>query len=290
MKKLTSLLLALLMLMGMMAVPTMAAADEVSVYLFGEKLEFDVPAQIVNGRTLVPVRKIFEELGYKVDWDNDTRTAIAVSEERTIRITENSYTMYVNDEEKTLDVPAQIIGGRTMVPARAISEASGYKVDWDNDTRSVLITQPVQTVGPYKELKELLLKEGTYNANNDAYMFEYEANQDFVGVTYNNTEKYIAVAFMGMNPYGQYYVITIVLYENENPEVIFSYPIADGSKGVMYGEYTTPGESYTITYNNLNEESVKFAKDMTDETIETWLDPILQKVSGFTLADFGIAY
>ena len=185
MKKLTSLLLVLLMLIGMLVIPA-SAADEVSVYLFGEKLEFDVPAQIVNGRTLVPVRKIFEELGYKVDWDNDTRTAIAVSEERTIRITENSYTMYVNDEAKTLDVAPCIIKGRTMVPARAISEASGYKVDWDNDTRSVLITKPVEsdnaldknivtTIGDYQ------ISEAYYNTAYFVYYAQYSQYEAYYG-------------------------------------------------------------------------------------------------------------
>ena len=129
MKKLISLSLAVLLLMGMMVTPVLAA-KEVSVYLFGEKLSFDVPPQIVNGRTMVPMRVIFESLGYTVDWDNDTRTAIAVSTERTIRITENSYTMYVNDKEKALDVPACIIDGRTMVPLRFISEALGRNVEW----------------------------------------------------------------------------------------------------------------------------------------------------------------
>ncbi len=289
MKKLTSLLLALLMLVGMMTIPAMAA-DDVSVYLFGEKLEFDVPPQIVNGRTLVPVRKIFESLGYTVDWDNDTRTAIAVSTERTIRITENSYTMYVNDEEKTLDVPACIIGGRTLVPARAISEASGYKVDWDGDTRSVLITKPVQPVGPYKDLKELLLKEGTYLEENGMYTVEYEVDQDYVGVTYSFKKEYISVAFMGLNSYGQYYIVTVVFYEDKNHEVIFSYTFDDGSQGVMYGEYSTPGAPYVITYSNLDEESLNTAKEMTDEIIEFYLDPVLNKVSGYSLADFGIAY
>ncbi len=156
MKKITSLLLALLMLMGMMTIPALAS-DEVSVYLFGEKLSFDVPPQIINGRTLVPMRKIFESLGYEVDWDKETKTAIATREGMTIRITENSYTMYVNGEAKTLDVAPCIVKGRTMVPARAISESSGYKVDWDNDTRSVLITEYdaldkkfVGTVGDYE--------------------------------------------------------------------------------------------------------------------------------------------
>lgn len=166
MKKLISLSLALLMLAGMLVIPV-SAAKEVSVYLFGEKLSFDVPPQIINGRTLVPMRKIFESLGYKVDWDKETKTAIANREDMTIRITENSYTMYVNDEAKTLDVAPCIVNGRTMVPARAISESSGYKVDWDNDTRSVLITTADSPD------KKILTKIGDYEISQAYYNCVY---------------------------------------------------------------------------------------------------------------------
>lgn len=166
MKKLISLALTILLLVGMMIIPV-SAAKEVSVYLLGEKLSFDVPPQIINGRTLVPMRKIFESLGYYVDWDKDTRTAIAVREDMTIRITENSYTMYVNGEAKTLDVAPCIVNGRTMVPARAISESSGYKVDWDNDTRSVLIT-----TADFPD-KKILTKIGDYEISQAYYNCVY---------------------------------------------------------------------------------------------------------------------
>ena len=42
----------------------------------------------------------------------------------------------------TLDVPAQIVENRTMVPLRLISEALGYKVTWDAITQTVLV-EPV---------------------------------------------------------------------------------------------------------------------------------------------------
>ena len=50
-----------------------------------------------------------------------------------------SKTMYVNGEAKELDVPAQIIESRTMVPARAVAEAYGCAVEWEGETRTVII-------------------------------------------------------------------------------------------------------------------------------------------------------
>jgi len=47
--------------------------------------------------------------------------------------------MKKNSSNVKLDVPAQIIGDRTMVPVRAVAEAFGVKVDWDDSTKTVLI-------------------------------------------------------------------------------------------------------------------------------------------------------
>ncbi len=195
MKKLISLSLAVLLLMGMMVTPVLAA-KEVSVYLFGEKLSFDVPPQIINGRTLVPMRVIFESLGYTVDWDKDTRTATAVREDMTIRITENSYTMYVNGVAKTLDVPPCIVEGRTMVPARAISESSGYKVDWDNDTRAVLITMTdsldekiLTKIGDYE------ISQAYYNCVYNMFFSSYSQYEQYFGENWLNEDTGYGMTF-----------------------------------------------------------------------------------------------
>ena len=188
MKKFTSLLLAFLLLAGMMAVPAMAAED-VKVYLFGEKLEFDVPAQIVNGRTMVPVRKIFESLGYTVEWDKNTKTATATGTERTIRITIGENAMYVNDEAKALDVPACIIHSRTLVPARAIAEASGYNVDWDGDTRSVFITEldPLDK-NIVAQLGGFDITEAYYNCISYAVYSQYAQYEMYYGENWLNVD------------------------------------------------------------------------------------------------------
>lgn len=140
MKKFLSLALAVLMLIGMATIPV-SAQKEVTVYLFGEKLSFDVPPQIINGRTLLPMRKIFESLGATVEWNGDTKTVTSFREDKIIILAVDKYIMYVNGEVETLDVAPCLINGRTMVPVRAVSESFDLKVDWDGDTRSVLITK-----------------------------------------------------------------------------------------------------------------------------------------------------
>jgi len=113
----------------------------IRVKVNGVFVEFDQQPVIQNDRTLVPLRKIFEALGAVVDWNADTRTVSAERDGTVVSLTIDSDELYVNDNIKRLDVPAQIMEGRTMVPARAIAESFGCNVDWDADTRTVIITE-----------------------------------------------------------------------------------------------------------------------------------------------------
>ncbi len=112
----------------------------VSVLLNGGTINFDRQPFIQEGRTLVPVRAIFEALGATVDWDPDRQLVSATDGTTNVSLTIGENRLYVNGEEKIIDVPAQLVGGRTFVPARAISEAFGCDVGWDESTYTVLVT------------------------------------------------------------------------------------------------------------------------------------------------------
>lgn len=114
-------------------------AFAVELYVNGDKLQTDVNPTIVSGRTLVPLRSIFEALGAEVYWDNNTQTATATKGGIAVKVSINSTTAYVNNISKVLDVPAQIIDSRTMVPARFVSEALNARVIWDSSTQTVYI-------------------------------------------------------------------------------------------------------------------------------------------------------
>ncbi|MFZ5651033.1 MAG: helical backbone metal receptor [Bacillota bacterium] len=124
-------------LLNQMADPAQAA--EVKVLLNGKEIPMDVKPVIENGRTLVPLRAIFEALGAKVDWEGTTGTVTAVKDGTIIKLVIDSTTALKNDEKANLDVPAKIFNGRTLVPLRFVSEALGARVDWDEANREVLI-------------------------------------------------------------------------------------------------------------------------------------------------------
>ena len=109
------------------------------LYKGEEEVTLDVPAQIIGDRTMVPLRAIFEALGADVLWNAENRSITSTLGDVTIVITIDRKVMYKNGAEVLLDVPAQIVSDRTLVPVRAISESFGYKVDWDAKTHGVTI-------------------------------------------------------------------------------------------------------------------------------------------------------
>lgn len=124
--------------MLMLTVP--AIADN-GITVFSNGNEVADKGIIIDGRTMVPVRGVFEYLGYNVEWDSNTKTAILTNneEETVITLTNGENTFTVNDKEITPDVPQQIVNSRFLLPLRAIGEASGKAVDWDADTKTAYI-------------------------------------------------------------------------------------------------------------------------------------------------------
>ena len=143
MKKLFSLVLSILSCTLLLCL----SANAVELYVDTQLIQTDVPPQLVNGRTLVPMRAIFESLGAEVTWDNDSRTATGTLNDTVVTIQIDNATAYVNGISYTLDVPAQIIGNRTMVPARFVSESLGCDVTWYGETQTAAVAK--QTKGQH---------------------------------------------------------------------------------------------------------------------------------------------
>lgn len=122
----------------------------VPVYLTlkGAGLASDVPAMASQGRTLVPVRIISENLNAEVKWDKATNTVTITQGEEQIVLTIGSSTAYVNGEEKS--IPGEVSVGlvtyegaaRTMVPVRFVSENLAATINYDQATRVVDIIPP----------------------------------------------------------------------------------------------------------------------------------------------------
>lgn len=153
-KKFISIILNCALALIMLSGANIVSAKKISVELDGKELTFDVDPQIIDGRTMVPIRKIFEEIGALVKWNSDTQTITARKSSKTVTLSVGSKELNVDIGDKDndgnsiveiiqLDIPAQINDGRTLVPIRAISESFGLNVDWNEDEQKILITSDI---------------------------------------------------------------------------------------------------------------------------------------------------
>ncbi|MBT9155692.1 MAG: Phosphate-binding protein PstS [Firmicutes bacterium] len=127
--------------------PAMAQADTrpITIEFNARELRGDVAPQIIGGRTMVPMRLIFEALGAEVTWNDATQTVVGRQGNVTISLTIGNRNATVGGRAVALDQPAQIFAGRTMVPVRFIAESLGATVEWDDARRIVRITSAAQS-------------------------------------------------------------------------------------------------------------------------------------------------
>ncbi|MBO4897619.1 MAG: WG repeat-containing protein [Clostridia bacterium] len=188
---------------------TVACADDdyptVDVYINGEKLYTDQPAIIYQDRTLVPLRAICEALKCDVDWNGETQTITIQNELTIVNATIGAYQLKMKDrraengdgaqQETPIDVPPMIMNGRTLVPARAISEALNADVGWDPDTGTVAITMEYDAIGIFRGNLASVKKDGKGGLINKKgeivvplvydYVGEYDTNVGLVIVKNN---------------------------------------------------------------------------------------------------------
>lgn len=140
----TSMKKVFLATMGLVVLSSASHAQTISVTVNDEPLAFakQGPVQMPDGTIMVPIREIFERLGASVQFLPSTRTIAAVRGSTSIALQVGEAVGYVNGKPKGLAVPAQNIGGATMVPLRFISEAFGALVKWNANTHLVSISLP----------------------------------------------------------------------------------------------------------------------------------------------------
>lgn len=116
------------------------AAKEVKISIDGKAMvPKDMPAVIIDGRTMLPMRQIAQELGCEVTWNEAAKQIYVMRGSDIIVFTIDSKAGYENGKEFTMDVPATIVNDRTMLPVRALADALHLNIKWDDPNRTVII-------------------------------------------------------------------------------------------------------------------------------------------------------
>lgn len=186
-QRVLSLFLAILIIAVMPAVTFAENAAVNAVFSDGIEIKFDVLPIIENGRTLVPIRAIFENMGMAVDWDENERTVNANGNGNAISLKIDETSATVNGETLYMDVPPRIIEGRTLVPLRFVSESVGAKVLWDEEKRIVNIYKSIKSDDKERRFP-VTYKSEINGLGNVSLYFDY-SDSYFVngsGYTYNH--------------------------------------------------------------------------------------------------------
>ena len=136
-----------------------AFAGEIIINIDSAKVEFNddlgFPFIDENSRTQVPFRATLEKYGAQIDWNNESRIAIATKGDIVVEVPIDENYIVKNGEKTTVDTAARIVNGRTYLPIRAVLEAFGSEVQWDSQLNTVVITTvPVDAKAIYSKAAE----------------------------------------------------------------------------------------------------------------------------------------
>lgn len=145
--------------------------DPAELYINDKYLETDVAPIIINGRTMVPMRSIFENLGAEIAWDDATKTVTGTKKGTEIKIKIDDTKAMVDGEEVALDVSATIVDGRTLVPVRFVSETLGCQVSWNEVNKKVNILAVPDNGTVVCDMNDLVFEENTVETSECGKIF-----------------------------------------------------------------------------------------------------------------------
>lgn len=199
MKLLKFLSLSLVIGVTMISTTNNALASEkaIEILVDGKVVVSDVPPQIIDNRTMVPVRAIYEAVGASVTWDDETKLITGVKDEKTSIMQLGKKDLLVNGLKTEMDCSPVIINGRTLAPARYVAESLGYEVKWDAESKRVLITTPELNDDDAKPEKKIEQEDKTdsKNTEDNTDVVNKEVKEEPKKISYNKNSQILSKHF-----------------------------------------------------------------------------------------------
>lgn len=189
-------LIVLMLVIFSFATPVMGAeyTEANGIILNGQEINLDVKPIIVDGRTMVPFRALFENLGMKVSWNAEKRIAIGEKEGVEIELYTGNYyvddwtdSYYNNIEISRGDVSPRIINGRTLVSVRMISDLLGLDIKWDGQNKNVILNEVPEANISLEEAYKILNDE---KSENSTMGFKYMPFESYAARNYAVIDDY----------------------------------------------------------------------------------------------------
>lgn len=154
MKKICKIICFVVVLVFLFTGVAMAQSyNTIGVFIDNERVNYNdnygYPFIDSNNRTLVPFRVTLEKAGAIVSWDNETNTAKAEKNGKTVLVKIGENFIIANDKVIQIDTSAVIKDGRTYLPIRAVLETFDYYVNWNVNTKTVEAVNKVEEYSNY---------------------------------------------------------------------------------------------------------------------------------------------
>jgi hypothetical protein len=180
------LVLTIFLVSGFFAVSMAAQAvterPDIQIMIDGKVGAYSDTPIIVNGRTLLPLRELFTNLGVSNDdqhiiWNGKDRSVTAIKDSVTIVLKVGNLDATINGKLTKIDAAPVNYHGRVYIPARSVAQAFDKVVVWDKVTSCVYIRDQAQ----YDEVKTTLDKALASMDSVKRYKLDYDAKITYSG-------------------------------------------------------------------------------------------------------------
>ncbi len=269
--------------------PIQTNQQSVNVYYNGKQVEFsDQKPVMENDRVKVPFRKVFEDMGCIVYYNNTENKIMALTKEGDIlthTIGTNEFDM--NGEVKTFDSSSTIINDRTLIPLRAVAETLNSKVEWDDKNQTVTIEKEERQLDSTEKEVMMHVLDVNYNPKDTKRYVSYKkqnsdltVEQAIINVNMDLDKEYILIT---ENKTSGYITFNGFSHYEANPDDVEMATNLDSMTALVNGYNTIPSdyepkdlkeykfkESMGIEPKSLREEATnqfsRMANDYVNET------------------------
>lgn len=254
-----------------------AQPGDIKVIINGVTQQYTQSPVVSQNTTLVPLRGVFESLGAKVDWDSKAKKVTASKNDDTLTLNVGSKLAYKNSNPVQLDAATQIQKGQVLVPLRFVSQSLGAKVNWDQTTRTVTISN--QGSGSATDTNSLSSKPLAAPVTKVTYDTYYNNS-----LTYDDAVK-LAIADSTSVKTGEVSIDQAGKILKETGKNIDFVPAEAGNEGQdkAYKGYAQTNLNYEATKKNL-----EMTKESIEYNVKDLYNKLLQKQNAVKLAALNI--